>query len=76
VTADTPPCFLVHAVDDDTVPVRNSLDWIDACRKAKVPVEAHILERGGHGFGLHLPADLTGSVWPELFGLWIKKNGG
>jgi acetyl esterase/lipase len=75
VTAETPPCFLVHAVDDATVPLRNSLDWIEACRKAKVPVEAHILQSGGHGFGLHLPADLPGSKWPELFALWMKKNG-
>jgi acetyl esterase/lipase len=76
VGAETPPCFLVHAIDDGTVPVQNSLEWIDACRRAKVPVEAHIFESGGHGFGLHLPPDLPGSLWPELFALWMTKNGG
>jgi acetyl esterase/lipase len=76
VGAETPPCFLVHAVDDGTVPLANSLDWIEACRKAKVPVEAHIFQSGGHGFGLHLPAELPGSMWPELFAAWMRKNGG
>ncbi|MDB5722875.1 MAG: alpha/beta hydrolase [Alphaproteobacteria bacterium] len=72
----TPPCFLVHAVDDDTVPVANSLEWIQACRKAEVKVEAHIFETGGHGFGLHLPPDLPGSMWPLLLAMWMKKHGG
>jgi acetyl esterase/lipase len=76
VTGDTPPCFLVHAVDDNIVPVENSLDWLAACRAAKVPVEAHLFEAGGHGFGLHLPTELPGSRWPELFALWMRKHGG
>ncbi|MDB5670992.1 MAG: hypothetical protein JWO25_1951, partial [Alphaproteobacteria bacterium] len=31
---------------------------------------------GGHGFGLHLPPDLPGSMWPLLFAMWMKKHGG
>jgi acetyl esterase/lipase len=76
VRAETPPSFLVHAVDDGTVPVENSLDWLAACRAAKVPAEAHIVAEGGHGFGLHLAPHLPGSRWPELFGLWMRRNGG
>jgi acetyl esterase/lipase len=76
VAAETPPCFLVHAVDDNTVPLANSLEWIEACRQAKVPVEAHIFESGGHGFGLHLPPDMSGSKWPDLFAIWMKQHGG
>jgi acetyl esterase/lipase len=76
VAGETPPCFLVHAIDDGTVPIANSLDWILACRTGQVPVEAHLLESGGHGFGLHLPPDTSGSLWPDLFALWMKKNGG
>jgi acetyl esterase/lipase len=72
----TPPCFLVHAFDDDTVPVADSLAWISACKKAKVSVEAHLLARGGHGFGLHLPSDNPGSRWPDLFALWLRQHGG
>jgi acetyl esterase/lipase len=76
VDARTPPCFLVHAVDDGTVPVLNSIDWLGACRAAGVPVEAHLLTEGGHGFGLHLPPDLPGARWPGLLALWMRKHGG
>jgi fermentation-respiration switch protein FrsA (DUF1100 family) len=72
----TPPSFVVHAFDDGTVPVQNSLDWITAARSAKVPVEAHLLAEGGHGFGLHLPPDNPGSRWPDLFALWMRRHGG
>lgn len=76
VTADTPPSFVVAAFDDGLIHVDNSLIWIDACRKAKVPVEAHLLAEGGHGFGIHLPSDNPGSRWPDLFALWMRKHGG
>jgi acetyl esterase/lipase len=72
----TPPSFLVHAVDDPVVPLENSLDWLAACRANAVACDAHIFAEGGHGFGLHLPRDLPGSRWPELFGLWLRKHGG
>jgi acetyl esterase/lipase len=72
----TPPTFVVHAFDDGLVPVDNSLAWIAAARAAKVPVEAHFLAEGGHGFGLHLPPSNPGSRWPDLFALWMRKHGG
>ena len=76
VGAETPPSFLVHAVDDNVVPVENSLDWLAACRTAKVPAEAHVFAEGGHGFGLHLASHLPGSRWPELFAAWMRRHGG
>jgi acetyl esterase/lipase len=76
VTADTPPSFIAAAVDDGLVLIGNSLEWIDACRRAKVTVEAHLFSEGGHGFGLHLPKEMTGSRWPDLFALWMRKDGG
>ena len=75
VTADTPPSFIVAAFDDGLVLPGNSLEWIDACRRAKVPVEAHLFSEGGHGFGLHLPKEMTGSRWPDLFAQWMRKHG-
>ena len=60
VTGDTPPSFIVAAFDDGLVHIDNSLLWIDACRRAKVSVEAHLFAEGGHGFGLHLPKDQSG----------------
>ncbi len=75
VTAAMPPVFLLHAMDDGTVPIQQSLAMIDACRRAKVPVEAHLLESGGHGFGaMHLPADAPGRLWPEIFARWNAKH--
>jgi acetyl esterase/lipase len=76
VSASTPPSFVVAAFDDGTVPIDNSFEWIAACRKAKVSVEAHLLSEGGHGFGFHLPRDNPGSRWPDLFALWLRKHGG
>jgi acetyl esterase/lipase len=76
VSSATPSCFLLHAFDDDTVPVADSIAWISACRKAEVSVEAHLIAEGGHGFGLHLPPGNPGSRWPDLFALWTRKHGG
>ena len=76
VTKDTPPSFVAHAMDDSTAPVRHSFQWIEAAREAGSIVEAHLFAEGGHGFGLHLPADLPGSRWPDLFSLFLRKHGG
>jgi acetyl esterase/lipase len=76
ITAQTPPSFVVHAFDDGLVPVENSLAWIAAAKAAKTSVEAHLFAQGGHGFGLHLPKENSGSLWPELFALWMRQHGG
>jgi acetyl esterase/lipase len=75
IAADTPPIFLVHAIDDATVPIAQSLLTIEKCRAANVPVEAHLLEKGGHGFGaLHLPADSPGRLWTDVFARWTATR--
>lgn len=76
ITAQTPASFIVHAFDDGLVPIDNSLAWIAAARAAKASVEAHLFAQGGHGFGLHLPKENSGSLWPELFALWMRQHGG
>lgn len=76
VTKDVPPCFVACALDDGTVDPGCSIAWLEACRQESVPVEAHFLEHGGHGFGLRLPPDNPGSRWPDLFLLWMRRNGG
>ena len=76
MTAVTPPCFLLHAEDDETVPVDNSIRLRAALRTAGVPVEAHIFERGGHGFGWgDRTKDLPVHVWPELYLAWARDKG-
>ncbi|HEX8302966.1 alpha/beta hydrolase [Sphingomonas sp.] len=74
VTAATPPCFLAHAEDDLTVPVENSLRLRAALRAAKVPVEMHLFETGGHGFGMRPSAGRTAQIWPDLFLSWAKAH--
>jgi acetyl esterase/lipase len=66
VTADTPPAFLTHATPDPAVPVMNSVLYYEACLKAKVPVELHLLEQGPHGFGLKTTQpDAALKDWPD-----------
>lgn len=50
VTKNTPPTFIVHAGDDELVPVENSLLFYEALRKNSVPAALHIYTKGGHGF--------------------------
>ncbi len=69
VDAATPPTFLVHAMDDDAVPVENSLLMMDALRRAKRPVEAHLLQEGGHGFGPGNAGKPSGH-WIDCLHLW------
>jgi len=52
VRDDTPPTFLVHAGDDDGVPVTNSLAFYQALYAKGIPAEMHIYPKGGHGFSL------------------------
>ena len=52
VTKDTPPCFIFHTAEDTAVPVENALLFAGALRKAGVPFDLHIYERGQHGIGL------------------------
>lgn len=74
VTAQTPPTFVVHAEDDKTVMVVNSLYFYEALIRNHVPAELTIYPRGGHGFGLHNPT--TGAdQWPERAAEWMKVNG-
>ena len=52
VTPQTPPTFLFHTSADTGVPPENSVRFYLALRKAKVPAEMHIYEKGPHGVGL------------------------
>jgi acetyl esterase/lipase len=66
VTRDTPPTFIVHGTNDRLVPVKNSLLFYEACLKAGVSVEMHLLENGPHGFGMGPNLnDRTLKEWPE-----------
>ncbi len=74
VRADTPPTFLLHAADDDAVPVSNSLLMYQALLAAGVPSEMHLFPKGGHGFGTRGIAGLTTAAWPRLALDWIASQ--
>jgi acetyl esterase/lipase len=72
VTANTPPTFLIHAEDDDVVPVQNSLLFYEALLKAKVKAEMHLFQEGGHGFGLNDPK--SKNKWIDWAKNWLEEN--
>jgi acetyl esterase/lipase len=74
VTAETPPTFLFHTNEDTGVPPENSVLFYLALRKAGVPAELHIYERGQHGVGL-APTDLVLSSWPRRLADWLYSRG-
>jgi acetyl esterase/lipase len=74
VTAQTPPTFLFHTTTDTTVPVENSALFYLALRKAAVPAELHIYERGPHGVGL-AQTDEALSTWPSRLADWLRVRG-
>ena len=72
VDGATPPVFLVHAMDDGAVPVENSLLMVEALRATRRPVEAHLLQEGGHGFGPG-PAHTPAGGWIDSLYLWWSR---
>jgi acetyl esterase/lipase len=75
VPKDAPPHFLLHAEDDDVVPVENTLRLHAALRAQEVPVELHLFANGGHGFGLRKTVGKPVEVWPELWRSWARTIG-
>ena len=74
VTAQTPPTFLFHTSTDTVVPPENSVNFYLALRKAGVPAELHIYERGPHGVGL-AQTDEALSSWPSRLADWLRIRG-
>jgi acetyl esterase/lipase len=74
VTAQTPPTFLFHTNADTGVPPENSMMFYMALRKAGVPAEIHIYERGPHGVGL-AQTDQALSTWPSRLADWLRVRG-
>lgn len=72
VNKKTPPTFFVHAKDDKSVPVANSILLNEALKNNGVNTEMYLYEQGGHGFGLK---NKTSEVdWFNLLAVWMKKN--
>ncbi|MDQ6678035.1 MAG: alpha/beta hydrolase [Acidobacteriota bacterium] len=74
VTPQTPPTFLFHTNADTGVPAENSVLFYLALRKAGVPAEMHIFEKGPHGVGLG-NTDPALSDWPVALANWFRTRG-
>jgi len=73
VTKQTPPTFIFQTNADTTVPAENSIYYFLALRKAGVPAEMHIFEKGPHGLGLAMD-DPALSEWSKLLTNWMRVH--
>jgi hypothetical protein len=65
----------MHAADDGAVPVANSIALVQAIQAKERPAALHVFERGGHGFGVRLPATEPASAWPGLLAAFAAHHG-
>lgn len=73
VPADAPPMFVVVAADDELFG-KSDFGLIRSWQAAGRPVEFHLYQNGGHGFGLGNPGR-TSTGWFPQFMLWLEVNG-
>jgi acetyl esterase/lipase len=74
ISSDAPPAFLIAADDDEccSPPV---IKLLEKYREAKVPVEAHILAHGNHGFNMGYRSELQSvKSWPQRMADWLADN--
>jgi len=69
VTDLTPPAFLVHAKDDNTVPYANSLVFAEALKNHHIQAKVFLYEQGGHGFGM--TNKTSTQQWMDLCTEWV-----
>lgn len=79
----TPPAFIFASYSDQTVPIRNSLEYASALEKQGVPFEMHIYQTGGHGFSTaektvfdydeHYEANAHCATWFDMCITWLEK---
>ena len=72
VPKNAPPMFNVIATDDFLF--KGQFGVIDSWFKAGIPVEFHLYQNGGHGFGLGNP-NKTSNRWFDAFIYWLDVNG-
>ena len=70
---DAPPLFVALAADDPFF-ANGGVGLIDSWRAAKRPVEFHLYERGGHGFGMYQKTT-TSTGWFDAYVRWIGMHG-
>jgi dipeptidyl aminopeptidase/acylaminoacyl peptidase len=76
VTKETPPCFIWHTWEDSGVKVENAMLFASALRKAAVPFDLHIYQKGRHGIGLNDKEPFTNAhPWSRDLVFWLREQG-
>jgi acetyl esterase/lipase len=70
LTKETPPIFIFQTADDTYG--NSALVMATAMRNAKLPVELHLMPKGGHGYGLR-PGNDAPEAWPLLAEKWLTR---
>jgi acetyl esterase/lipase len=74
ITLDAPPAFLLTA-NDDVCCSEPTVKLLQKYREAKVPVEVHIVAKGGHGFNMGNRSELNSvKTWPQRMADWLIDN--
>jgi acetyl esterase/lipase len=66
IKENAPPAYIIHAGDDTTVDVDNSIEYFEKLRKLGIPTELHIYPKGGHGFVFRQEG------WMDALLSWMK----
>lgn len=78
VNSRTPPTFLWHTMDDDVVPVENSVLFAQSLHRHGVECECHLFGNGQHGMSVATKEVITPSPsihkWLELFQMWLTQR--
>ena len=75
VPGDAPPHFLMHAEDDRVTSPEDSLLMRSALKAQGIPVETHLLQSGGHGFGGDPGPKSPAADWISMWHRWAMRNG-
>lgn len=73
IPADAPPLFDALAADDPIFG-NGGFGLIESWKASKRPVEFHLYEQGGHGFGMY-PKETTSTGWFNAFVSWMRMHG-
>ena len=75
---NTPPAFLWHTLEDNTVPVENSLEFVKKLHKLGIKAECHIFPDGVHGLAMCKGDSVErkhARQWLDLLVNWMKYIG-
>ena len=73
IPGDAPPMFLAISLDDPLFAAGKQLGLIQSWRDAKRPLEVHLYEKGGHGFGMS-GRSAGSALWIDAFHAWMKDR--